>query len=443
MKKVLKWVLGSVVLATLIYIFSPGLSHLIKNPSGWNLQAQFMYFTGICTMTLMILSMLISLRIPKLNSIFEGLDKAYLVHKWTGIFTTAFVVIHWLGDKIPLVLVKLNIVPDPEALIDINEYTKSEIVLYKSGTLLAELLFYVFIFLIVVSLYTIISYSFFRKTHKFIPAVFLIYAYHGATAPLKDHWYKDPGVFVVLILIGIGSMVALIAVFQQIGKSRKVKTVIKSIEQHQSGIIDIHLETVNKPLHHQPGQFAFLQFENSKEPHPFTIASSGIDPNVLRFCIKGLGDFTTGLQATIKVGQKVIVEGPYGEFKFDDACQQQIWIAGGIGITPFIARLDYLSTHGGAKKTIDFWYCTNGELESQFPVSLKELCNKAGVNLYHLNANKKELFSIDMLKDKFGSLETSNIWFCGPLPLKTSIDKDLQLHRFNTRNFHFDNFSMR
>ncbi len=441
MKKAQKWVLGSIVLGIIIYMISPGLSHLIENPFGWNMQAQFMNLTGICTMALMILSMLISLRIPKLNSIFEGLDKAYDVHKWTGIFTTAFVVIHWLGDKIPLLLVTLNIVPD--AIIDVNLYSKLEIVLYKSGTLLAELLFYVFIFLIVISLSKKISYKFFRKTHKFIPVVFLIYAYHGATAPLKDHWYKDPRIFVVLILIGIGSVIALIALFKQIGKSRKVKTVIKSIEQHGTGVLDIQLETIDKPVRHQAGQFAFLQFAHSKEPHPFTIASSSIDPKALRFGIKGLGDFTNELYSNIRVGQKVIVEGPYGEFKFDDACERQIWIAGGIGITPFIARLEYLSNNGRTNKPIDFWYCTNGELESQFPISLKELCDKAGVNLYHLNANKREFFSTDILKNKFDDLGMSSIWFCGPLPLRTIIDKGLKSLQFNNSNFHYDSFSMR
>src|SRR5882757_6400557 len=112
MPKARKWILGAIALGITIYIFSPGLPHLITSPVGWNFQAQFMYLTGICTMVLMILSMLISLRVPRLNSVFEGLDKAYNVHKWAGIFTTVFVVIHWLGDKVPLILVKLNIIPD-------------------------------------------------------------------------------------------------------------------------------------------------------------------------------------------------------------------------------------------------------------------------------------------------------------------------------------------
>ena len=441
MKKAQKWILGFMVLGILIYLLSPGLPHLINNPAGWNLQAQYMYLTGICTMSLMILTMLVSLRIPKLNSILEGLDKAYNIHKWTGIFTTVFVVIHWLGDKIPLVLLQLNIVPD--AIIDVNLYTRPEIIFYKSGTLLAEIFFYVFIFLIVVSLSNKISYKFFRKSHKFVPYVFLVYAYHGATAPLKDHWYKNPSIYVVLLLIGVGSIIALMAVFQQIGKSRKVKTIIQSIEPHESGILDIRLATTGKPFNHTAGQYAFLTFAHSKEPHPFTISSSGDHPGTMRFSIKQLGDFTQELKSKISIGQHVQVEGPYGEFKFEDNLERQIWIAGGIGITPFMAQLDFLLNNGGAKKPVDLWYCTKGELKSQFPMALTVLCDKVGVNLYHLNSDKGEFFSTDILKDKFKKLDKCSIWFCGPPILNSIINKGLKSMDYNMTNFHYDSFSMR
>ncbi|PBQ33200.1 iron reductase [Sphingobacteriaceae bacterium] len=442
MRKTTNWIIGSITLAVSIYLFSPGLSHLIDNPTAWEMQAQFMYVTGICSMTLMVAAMLLSLRIPKINSIFGGLDKSYEVHKWTGIFTTVFVVIHWLGDKIPLLMVKLNVVPDPEAFIDIRQYTKPEVLLYKSGTLLAEVLFYVFIFLITVSLSKKISYNFFRKMHKLIPGVFLIYAYHGATAPLKEHWYRDPKIFIVLAIISVGCVAAFISLFRLISKSRKTMAIITSIDQHETKIMDIRMRTSTKRFSHQAGQYAFLKFEHSEEPHPFSIASSA-HANVLRFAIKELGDFTSDLKNKIAVGQYVQLEGPYGEFKFEDDSEGQVWIAGGIGITPFLARLEYLAESGGAKKPVYFWYCTKGDLDQQFPASLKELCNKAGVTLYHLNENKGEFFKTDILKMKFQHLEKMSVWFCGPVRLRSVIDKGLTLLEFNRRNLHYESFSMR
>jgi predicted ferric reductase len=45
----------------------------------------------------------------------------------------------------------------------------------------------------------------------------------------------------------------------------------------------------------------------------------------------------------LHAGQEVKIEGPYGCFDFDEGERRQIWVGGGIGITPFIARLKHLA----------------------------------------------------------------------------------------------------
>ena len=42
------------------------------------------------------------------------------------------------------------------------------------------------------------------------------------------------------------------------------------------------------------------------------------------------------------------IEGPYGCFTFDDDCRRQIWIGGGIGITPFVARRKHMALQKAA-----------------------------------------------------------------------------------------------
>jgi len=51
----------------------------------------------------------------------------------------------------------------------------------------------------------------------------------------------------------------------------------------------------------------------------------------------------------------VTVEGPYGCFDFEDNHPRQIWVAGGIGITPFVARMKYLAHHPGERQPIDLF----------------------------------------------------------------------------------------
>ena len=386
--------------------------------------------------------MVISVRHPRINHWMRGLDKAYIVHKWTGIVSTILIVFHWLGENVPKWLVELGIVPDPGELTDGSGFSDLEIGLFQSGVFLAEWMFYVLIVLVIIALSKKIPYHLFRKSHKLFPGIFLIAAYHGATAQLKERWLGTPAGYMLLILLAIGVIAAVIALFQQIGASRTATAVIQQIEQYEHGILDIRLTTQN-PFMHQPGQYAFLKFAHDNEPHPFTIASSGDDPNRLRFAIKKLGGFTASLPNHLQIGQSVDVEGPYGEFTFEGPGERQVWVAGGIGITPFLAQLDYLASHGGTKQSVDFWYSTRSDQDTMFPDSLAQLCQQSGVNFYHLNSTKKEYLTVDLIQPVVGNFDDVSIWFCGPPAFAQCLLKGLDAHQFDRRRFHYDDFSMR
>lgn len=443
MKPTAKWVTGSLVIAGIIYALSPGPGHLINNPDAWEFREQFVFLTGLSTLTLMVLSMLISIRIPWINRQMKGLDKAYVVHKWTGISATIMMVFHWLGEKLPHVLVESGLIADPGELTDGVGFSDLEIGLFQSGVFLAEWLFYVVLILVIIALFRKIPYHIFRKTHKIFPVVFLLAAYHGATAQLKERWLTTPGGYLLLILVAIGAVAAFISLFQKIGDSRKINAVITHLENRKDGILDLKLSTNQKSFLHKPGQYAFLRFEHDSGAHPFTIASSGDDQNSLRFAIKSLGDFTGELAQHLQVGQKVQIEGPYGEFLFKSPSKRQIWIAGGIGITPFLARLQQLSQQKEIAQCIDFWYSTRTEKQSIFPDSLEALCQQSGVTFYHLNSNKKEYLTAHMLYEVVGSFENVSIWFCGPKDFAVCLLKGLAAYDFNKKDFHYDNFSMR
>ncbi|MDP1644049.1 MAG: FAD-binding oxidoreductase [Thiobacillus sp.] len=107
----------------------------------------------------------------------------------------------------------------------------------------------------------------------------------------------------------------------------------------------------------EAGQFAFVTFDQSEGPHPFTISSAWHGNGKLFFLIKGIGDYTSTLPATLKVGDLVKVEGPYGRFAFGGRKPRQIWVAGGIGITPFVARMQALASKPDGK-SIDLFYST-------------------------------------------------------------------------------------
>ncbi|NCA81375.1 MAG: hypothetical protein EOM72_01325 [Opitutae bacterium] len=93
-------------------------------------------------------------------------------------------------------------------------------------------------------------------------------------------------------------------------------------------------------LEHRAGQFAFFRLLSPAcglEEHPFTISSPPGSPT-LHFTIKALGDYSAALPA-VAVGARLLCDGPYGRFTPVRGAGPHLFVAGGIGITPFLSIL--------------------------------------------------------------------------------------------------------
>jgi predicted ferric reductase len=108
--------------------------------------------------------------------------------------------------------------------------------------------------------------------------------------------------------------------------------------RHLGGSVSEVLLSPPASGHRVAGQFGILSMASgpSREPHPFTISSG--PPGQYRFSIKSSGDFTDALlEGRVPIGSAASVEGPYGAFNYHRGRANQLWLAGGIGITPFLS----------------------------------------------------------------------------------------------------------
>src|SRR5690606_22150498 len=110
-----------------------------------------------------------------------------------------------------------------------------------------------------------------------------------------------------------------------------------------SAAAEIELEPVSHRALFHAGHFGFLRMkaDGLREPHPFTIASAPSVDGRISFVIRALGDYTTKLIAEVEPGMHADVYAPYGRFERKPECEREIWIGGGVGISPFIAWMRF------------------------------------------------------------------------------------------------------
>ncbi len=204
------------------------------------------------------------------------------------------------------------------------------------------------------------------------------------------------------------------------------------------------------------GQYVMLTYKNqfgvTSDKHAFSIASSPLKKDALVIGVRVQGKFTQGL-LTLKEGDELIVAGPYGKFiynekKYPDA----VFIAGGIGITPFLSALSY-ANDAGLKTKLSLIYSVRSELSATFLSEIKYL-EKANNNISTLlsfteekgeSKNKNILFqrlNASAIKNYLSDVTGKTFFLCGPAPFMAATTANLLSLGVRKENIKMEEFTM-
>ena len=104
------------------------------------------------------------------------------------------------------------------------------------------------------------------------------------------------------------------------------------------------------------GQFAYLSIDlpGLRELHPLTIA--GNRDGEIEFDVKEVGDWTRAL-AAVTAGSEARLHGPFGAFTLEGIAPDRplLFLAGGIGVTPFLAMVRELAVTDSARTVHLIW----------------------------------------------------------------------------------------
>lgn len=383
---------------------------------------------GSNNIILMACSLFISTRPKWAEKYFGGLDKMYMTHRHTS--TAAFLLIFVHVLTVPITTTG-----------------------WRLGNYLAVIAFTGIVSIALITLapripflnrLTAGDYEDWKKLKHWIGVFFIIAFIHALT--IGNPLHALIAITWVQVFFVIGTLSYLYTeVFGRFFK-RFVPYRVEAVKHPNAGTTEVTMRAKKEPIKKQrAGQFLFVRFpgnEGLNESHPFTISSAPAE-DVLRLTIKASGDFTRELFGRLKEGTDAVIEGAYGMFNYKLGRPKQIWIAAGIGLTPFLAFIRDLD--GSLTQDVTFYYTVRHPEEALF---LDELNSAAETHprlkvCVRFSSKEGSLSVEEIVKNAAGEIRDHDIYLCGPLPMMQAFEKKFLGLGVPRDQIHYEEFNFR
>jgi len=341
-------------------------------------------------------TLVLASRVRPVERTVGGVEHLYPLHRRAGVLVAILATTH---------VVFLTLHAGSDAL---DLYLPSAGVSVFTGVIAFVLL----IGFVVTSITRRLSYPAFVLVQRLLGVAFLVGAFHTfavrgtlASAPVLTAYVG------CLTAAGIASL-GYRVVGGRLGVGRHDYRVAEVRHLHDDAV-EIALVPVGRPLEFRAGQFVYATFHQSGIPlesHPFTISCAPGGDSVC-LAVKRLGDFTGSLM-TLDPGARAQLEGPFGRFCLSpDGVNSQTWVAGGIGITPFLSWARSLDGPIAA----DLYYCTPAAEHAHFLDELFEIADRCpGFRVIPIRKTSLGHLTVSDIEAVNPNLSQGHVFICGP-----------------------------
>jgi predicted ferric reductase len=168
----------------------------------------------------------------------------------------------------------------------------------------------------------------------------------------------------------------------------------------------------------------------------------------LAISIKAVGDFTSSIKDTT-AADSAFIGGPYGSFSFlDHDATNLVFIAGGIGITPFMSMLRYMADKKLDRNILLMW----GN-KTEKDIAFRDELERIGVamptlRVVHVLSNQpdwsgeKGYVDVDLLRKYLDGVVNPQVFVCGPPIMMTKVIHALQQLNMPKKRIHFEQFAL-
>ena len=202
--------------------------------------------------------------------------------------------------------------------------------------------------------------------------------------------------------------------------------------------------TTSEPVMWQPGQYThfFLKHDNADDRGDerwFTVSSAPSEGMVMittRINHEHSSTFKQQLVA-LKPGDHIEADTPEGDFVVDDPARQMIFVAGGIGVTPYRSILKEADATG-QKLHVTLLYASRDE-NIVFKEELDEFASR-NPNLVIDYILPPRILNAELLKQAIAAVENPLVYLSGPEPMIEDLEEIVQGFGLSSENIKTDFF---
>lgn len=411
----------------IIVAMSAGLTLLSIPSQTWLTPAALSLTSGASALALMAAAAILASRWALIEDGFGGLDRVYEVHKWMGVTALALASVHLLfksGDPLW----------EAEAILALPP---------ASTRFVRQASFVALMAIVILALNRNIPYNVWRWWHRLSGPLFLVVITHWLSIRSPVELASPAGVWLSLLsAFGVIAATYKLLLYPLVARHGHYQVVHVTRGPEAA---EIELEPVSHRAPFRAGHFGFLRMnvEGLREPHPFTIAAAPSADGKISFVVRALGDYTTKLISQIEAGMLADVYAPYGRFERRPDCTREIWIGGGVGISPFLSwmRDDKV---GRFEQVTLFYFFTEGRVFPDIAI-LETLAKERGIEFVPISTGPRSESFTRRFAEIVNSVDASNldIAVCGPRGLLEAVRRAAIDQGLTTGHIRHELFSFR
>jgi len=379
--------------------------------------------TGWLGYGLIFASLVCMMREPRLARWFGGLERMYAWHHVLGVLAYVVLLVH------PLALAGAMLPETPAYAWAMLDPLQQDL---AGGLGWAGLL--CLMVGLAVALWRRLSYARWRWLHGVLAMAVPLALAHVVVLGITD-WLLWMPVLAVLVLLW--------RVLRADYGLAALPHVVSAVSRPALAVVEVTLKPMARAVMARPGQFILVaffdgpRFHGCHEYHPFTLTQIA-DDGSLRVGIKALGDCTRHIQS-IEPGVAARVQGPFGDFGAVAPDRPALWVAGGIGIAPFMAML----RAGPLTQAVELIYLHQAVADAAFLDELQQLAaTQPALTLRPLASGGHTIDVAAVLPDA-GALKDRECLLCGPPGLVDAVVWALKARGVPSRSIHHDRFEFR